>query len=65
VGGGAITGAVIGGPVGALTGSLIGAGAVTAHLLISHPQATLEPGTVLIFSLSQPLLLEATGASGN
>jgi hypothetical protein len=65
VGGGAITGAVIAGPVGALTGSLIGAGAVTAHLLISHPQATLEPGTVLIFSLSEPLLLEAAGGSGN
>jgi hypothetical protein len=65
VGGGAITGAVIAGPVGALTGSLIGAGAVTAHLLISHPQATLEPGTVLLISLSEPLQMEAPGASGN
>lgn len=65
VGGGAITGAFVAGPVGALTGSLIGAGAVTAHLLISHPQATLEPGTVLIFSLSEPLLMAAEGASGN
>jgi hypothetical protein len=65
VGGGAVTGAVVAGPVGALTGGLIGAGVVTAHLLISHPQATLEPGTVLIFSLSEPLLLEAAGNSGN
>jgi hypothetical protein len=65
VGGGAIAGALIAGPVGALTGSLIGAGAVTAHLLISHPQATLEPGTVLIFSLSEPLLLAPAGSSGN
>ena len=65
VGGGAITGAVIAGPVGALTGSLIGAGAVTAHLLISHPQATLEPGTVLLFSLSEPLQLVPAGSSGN
>src|SRR5579863_7986624 len=32
VGVGAVTGAVIAGPVGALTGSLIGAGAVTTHL---------------------------------
>lgn len=65
VGGGAVAGALVAGPVGALTGGLIGAGAVTAHLLISHPQATLEPGTVLIFSLSEPLLLEAVGSSGN
>ena len=65
VGGGAITGALVAGPVGALTGGLIGAGAVTAHLLISHPQATLEPGTVLILSLSEPLMMAAAGAGGN
>jgi hypothetical protein len=41
VGAGATTGAIVGGPVGAMTGGLIGAGVVTAHLLISHPQATL------------------------
>lgn len=57
VGAGAITGAVIAGPVGALTGSLIGAGAVTVHLLVNHPQATLEPETVLIFSLSEPVMM--------
>ena len=55
VGGGAATGAVLGGPVGALTGSLVGAGVVTAHLLVSHPQATLETGTVLLFTLTEPL----------
>jgi hypothetical protein len=65
VGGGAIAGALVAGPAGALTGSLIGAGAVTAHLLINHPQATLEPGTVLIFSLSERLLMSPEGASGN
>jgi multisubunit Na+/H+ antiporter MnhB subunit len=43
------------GPVGALTGGLIGAGVVTAHLLVNHPQATLEPGTALEFTLSEPL----------
>jgi hypothetical protein len=65
VGTGAITGAVLGGPAGALAGTIIGAGAVTAHLLISHPQATLEPGTVLLFTLTQPLNLvaQATTAS--
>ena len=55
VGAGAATGAIVGGPVGALAGSMIGAGAVTAHLLIDHPQAILEPGTVLIFTLSERL----------
>ena len=59
VGAGAITGAVLGGPAGALAGTLIGAGAVTAHLLVSHPQATLEPGTVMLFTLTQPLNLVA------
>ena len=65
VGTGAITGAVLAGPAGALAGTIIGAGAVTAHLLISHPQATLEPGTVLLFTLTQPLNLvaQATTAS--
>jgi len=59
VGAGAITGAILGGPAGALAGTIIGAGAVTAHLLVSHPQATLEPGTVLLFTLTQPLNLVA------
>jgi hypothetical protein len=55
VGAGATTGAVLGGPVGALTGSLIGAGVVTAHLLVSHPQAVLETGTMIQFTLSESL----------
>jgi len=59
VGAGAITGAVMGGPAGALAGSIIGAGLVTVHLMVSHPQATLEPGTTLMFTLSQPLNLVA------
>ena len=66
VGAGAVTGAVLGGPVGALTGSIVGAGLVTTHLLVSHPQATLDTGTVLIFSLTEPLtLVPATTPSGN
>jgi len=57
VGAGAITGAIVAGPVGALAGTLIGAGAITVHLLVDHPQATLEEGTVLLFSLTEPLNL--------
>jgi len=57
VGTGAVAGAVIGGPVGALTGSLIGAGVVTTHLMVDHPQATLEPGSVLLFTLTEPMNL--------
>ena len=63
VGTGAITGAVMGGPAGALAGTIIGAGAVTVHLMMSHPQARLEPGTVLLFRLSRPLNLVATNAA--
>jgi hypothetical protein len=65
VGAGATTGAVVGGPVGALTGGLIGAGVVTAHLLVSHPQAVLETGTVILFTLSEPLRLVPVPPSGN
>jgi len=57
VGTGAVTGAVLGGPVGALTGSLIGAGVVTTHLLVDHPQASLEPGAILLFTLTEPMNL--------
>ena len=65
VGAGAVTGAVLGGPAGALAGTAVGAGVITAHLLISHPQATLENGTVLLFTLEQPLNLVAAPPTGN
>lgn len=65
VGAGAITGAVLGGPAGALAGSLIGAGVITAHLLISHPQATLDEGTVLDFMLTEPLNLVPAATTGS
>jgi hypothetical protein len=65
VGAGVITGAVIGGPVGAVTGGAIGAGVVTAHLLINHPQATLEPGAILQFTLTDTLSLTPAVAPGN
>jgi hypothetical protein len=56
-GAGVVTGAILGGPGGALAGGIIGAGVITVHLLINHPQATLEDGTVLLFTLSEPLNL--------
>lgn len=65
VGAGAIAGAAWGGPAGALAGTLIGAGVITTHLLVSHPQATLDEGTVLLFTLSHPLNLVPAGTSGN
>jgi len=65
VGGGVVAGALLGGPVGAVTGGLIGAGAITVHLLVSHPQATLESGTTILFTLTEPLDLVPAGATGN
>ncbi|MGH9590210.1 MAG: hypothetical protein ACRD25_07425 [Terracidiphilus sp.] len=57
VGAGAATGAIIGGPVGALAGTVIGAAAVTVHLLTSHPQANIDTGAPVEFTLTQPLNL--------
>jgi hypothetical protein len=65
VGGGAVTGAFLGGPVGALTGSLVGAGLVSVHLLMSHPQATLKQGTYLQFALTEPLYLRETNSTSS
>jgi hypothetical protein len=63
VGAGATTGAILGGPVGALAGSMVGAGVITTHLLVSHPQATLEPGTAMIFTLTEPLQMASARAA--
>ena len=65
VGAGAVTGAILGGPAGAVTGGLIGAGAVTVHLLVNHPQATLESGTTMVFTLTEPLDMVPAPVSGN
>jgi len=65
VGAGVVTGAIVAGPVGALTGGIIGAGAITVHLLVNHPQATLEPGSVLVFQLTDNLFLSPAQLSGN
>jgi hypothetical protein len=48
-----------------VTGGAIGAGAETAHLLINHPQATLEPGAILQFTLTDTLSLTPAIAPGN
>jgi hypothetical protein len=65
VGVGVVAGAVLGGPAGALAGGLIGAGVVTVHLLMDHPQANLQPGSVLLFTLNSRLTLVAPSATGN
>lgn len=65
VGGGAVTGAMLGGPVGALAGSIVGAGVVTTHLLISHPQAHLDSGDVLMLTLTERTHLVPANTPGN
>lgn len=65
VGAGATTGALVAGPIGAATGSLVGAGIITVHLLVDHPQATLEQGTVLLFTLNNRLSLSPATRAGN
>jgi len=65
IGGGAVTGAFIGGPVGALAGGLVGAGVATTHLLVSHPQVKLDAGSVIILTLSEPMeMVSASAARG-
>jgi hypothetical protein len=56
-GGGAIVGAAIGGGVGAIVGSAIGAGAATAHWLLVQRSANLPASSILVFSLTDPMLL--------
>ena len=65
VGTGAVTGAILGGPGGALAGTIIGAGVITVHLLVNHPQASLDSGTVLLFMLDQPLNLVPAAQAGS
>jgi hypothetical protein len=65
VGTGAVAGASLGGPVGALAGSLIGAGLVTTHLLVSHPQAHLDTGDVLMLTVTERVHLDPVTNSGS
>ncbi len=64
-GAGVVTGAIIGGPGGALAGGIIGASVITVHLLVDHPQATLDDGAVLLFTLDEPLHLVPAAQTGN
>lgn len=65
-GAGATAGALIAGPVGAGVGSLVGAGAVTAHMVMGHPEAAnLPQGSILVFSLTEPLELTPMRATAN
>jgi hypothetical protein len=60
-GAGAIAGGEIAGPVGAGVGSLVGAGVVTAHMLMARPAAAnLPQGSMLTFSLTEPITLTPT-----
>lgn len=60
-GAGAAAGAAVGGPVGAGVGSVVGAGLVTTHMFLQPPQAAdLPQGSVLIFSLTEPMSLTPT-----
>lgn len=65
VGAGAVAGAYLGGPVGALAGSLVGAGIVTTHLLVSHPQANLDSGDVLMLTVTERMHLDPVANSGS
>lgn len=64
-GAGVVTGAILGGPGGALAGGIVGASVITVHLLMDHPQATLDDGAVLLFTLNEPLHLVAAAQTGN
>lgn len=58
---GAVVGGVVAGPVGAGVGTLVGAGAVTTHMLLQSPQALQLPeGTTLVFALTQPMNIAPT-----
>jgi type IV secretory pathway VirB10-like protein len=63
VGTGAGVGAVLGGGVGAVTGGAIGAGVITLHILSSHSETNLEPGTVLLLTLNSRLDLQVAQAN--
>lgn len=61
VGTGAMVGAELAGPAGALAGSLVGAGVITTHLLLQHPEAATVPaGSEVDFSLTEPLDMTPT-----
>ncbi|WP_348260686.1 hypothetical protein P8935_12825 [Telmatobacter sp. DSM 110680] len=64
-GGGMVVGAILGGPVGMLAGGLVGAGLVTTHNLVSHPQANIDAGAYLMLTLTDQVQLVPAGSQGN
>ena len=64
-GGGMIVGAALGGPAGMLAGGIIGAGMVTTHLLVNHPQANLDEGSYLMLTVTERVHLDPAGTQGN
>lgn len=56
-GSGAILGGVVGGGVGAVVGTAVGAGIVTAHWLRTNWSANLPESSVVVFSLTDAMLL--------
>lgn len=64
-GGGMVVGAMLGGPVGMLAGGLVGAGLVTTHILVSHPQANIDAGSYLMLTLTGQVQLVPAGSQGN
>ncbi len=64
-GGGMVIGAVLGGPAGMLAGGIIGAGVVTTHLLVNHPQANLASGSYLMLTLTEQVQLVPASSQGN
>ena len=64
-GGGMIVGAALGGPAGMLAGGIIGAGMVTTHLLVNHPQADLDEGSYLMLTVTEQVRLVPANAQGN
>lgn len=65
IGGGAglVMGALMGGAEGGVIGAGVGAAATTAHWLYKRRSATLAAGTVLIFEVSRPMVVGATGST--
>jgi hypothetical protein len=56
-GSGAIIGAAVGGGVGAVVGTAVGAGVVTAHWLRTNWSANLPADSTVVFSITDPMLL--------
>ena len=58
---GAVVGAKIAGVHGAVIGSLVGAGVITVHILMQHPEVAEVPkGSIVTFSLTEPMDLMPT-----